>query len=194
MSSSASSPTTGPTSPPSPNAATSPTRSRPTTRRQSGESSRRRSSPTGWHRGEPSSSNNATTLPAISPTEPSRRAEAAAELAELQPALAAARAAWQPYAERIAAIEDELRTELRPAMWKANHDATHAGFGHRHSASRRANDATERVERRRSSHRVDPHRRCRRQTTTRHARSRGPQPPRPRPPVTRRLRPRTVPP
>ena len=92
------------------------------------------------------------------------------------------------------AIEDELRTDLRPAMWKANHDATHAGFGHRHSASRRANDATERVERRRSSHRVDPHRRCRRQTTTRRARSRGAQPPRPRPPVTRRLRPRTVPP
>jgi hypothetical protein len=54
----------------------------------------------------------------------------------------AARAAWQPYAERIAAIEDELRTDLRPAMWKA----THAGFGHRHVASRRANDATERVE------------------------------------------------
>ena len=75
-----------------------------------------------------------------------RRAEAAAELAALQPGLAAARAAWQPSAERIAAIEDELRTDLRPAMWKANHDATHAGFGHRHSASRRANDATERVE------------------------------------------------
>ena len=75
-----------------------------------------------------------------------RRAEAATELAALQPDLAAARAAWQPYAERIAAIEDELRTDLRPAMWKANHDATHAGFGHRHSASRRANDATERVE------------------------------------------------
>ena len=33
-----------------------------------------------------------------------------------------------------------------PPMWKANHDATHAGFGHRHGASRRAKDATERVD------------------------------------------------
>ena len=31
-------------------------------------------------------------------------------------------------------------------MWKANHDATHAGFGHRHSARRRANDASTRVD------------------------------------------------
>jgi hypothetical protein len=75
-----------------------------------------------------------------------RRAEAATELAALHSDLAAARAAWQPSAERITEIEDELRTDLRPAMWKANHDATHAGFGHRHSARRRANDATERVE------------------------------------------------
>ncbi len=75
-----------------------------------------------------------------------RRVEAAAELAALQPGLAAARAAWQPSAERIAAIEDALRADLRPAMWKANHDAAHAGFGRRHSASRRATDATERVE------------------------------------------------
>ena len=193
-SSSACSPTTGPTSPPSPNAATSPTRSRPTTRDRPGDTSRRRSSPTGWRPGEPSSSNSATTSTGYLAHRAERRADAAAELAELQPDLAAARAAWQPYAERIAAIEDELRTDLRPAMWKANHDATHAGFGHRHSASRRANDATERVERRRSSHRVHPRRRCRRQTTPRRARGRGAQPPRPRPPVTRRLRPRTVPP
>ena len=109
-------------------------------------SSRRRSSPTGWRPGEPCSSNSATTSTSYLAHRADRRADAAAELAELQPDLAAARAAWQPYAERIAAIEDELRTDLRPAMWKANHDATHAGFGHRHSASRRANDATERVD------------------------------------------------
>jgi conjugative relaxase-like TrwC/TraI family protein len=75
-----------------------------------------------------------------------RRAEAAAELVALQPGLATARAAWQPYAQGIAAIDDELRTDLRPAMWKANHDVTHAGFGHRHGASRRARIATERVD------------------------------------------------
>jgi conjugative relaxase-like TrwC/TraI family protein len=75
-----------------------------------------------------------------------RRAEAATELVDLQPALTAARTAWQPYAERIAAIEDELRTELRPAMWKANHDATHASFGHRHRAARQTKDTTERVD------------------------------------------------
>jgi conjugative relaxase-like TrwC/TraI family protein len=75
-----------------------------------------------------------------------RRTDAAAELTTLQPSLVGARAAWQPYAEQIGAIDHELQKELRPAMWKANHDATHAGFGHRHSAQRRANDANARVD------------------------------------------------
>jgi conjugative relaxase-like TrwC/TraI family protein len=75
-----------------------------------------------------------------------RRAAAAAELAELQPHLAEARAAWQPYANRIAEIDDELRINLRPAMWKATHDATHAGFGHRHSTERRAKEAAQQVD------------------------------------------------
>ncbi len=75
-----------------------------------------------------------------------RRAEAAGELADLQPALAAARAAWQPYAERIENIEDELRAVLRPAMWRTNHDARTAGFGHRHGAARRAKIAAWRVD------------------------------------------------
>ena len=110
-----------------------------------------------------------------------RRAEAAAELAALQPDLAVARAAWQPSAERIAAIEDELRTDLRPAMWKANHDATHAGFGHRHSARRRANDATERVDTPKlASRRSTPTVPTSNNTST--GSSPGPQPPRPRPP------------
>ena len=74
-----------------------------------------------------------------------RRAEAAVELADLQPALAAARAAWQPYGDAIAEIEDELRSELRPAMWKANSDAMHAGFGHHHATARRAKAANDRV-------------------------------------------------
>ena len=71
-----------------------------------------------------------------------RRTEAAAELADLQPALDAARAAWQPYADRINEIEHELATVLRPAMWQANHDAYRAGFGQRHGAARRAKIAT----------------------------------------------------
>jgi conjugative relaxase-like TrwC/TraI family protein len=75
-----------------------------------------------------------------------RRTEAAAELAELQPALDAAQAAWQPNADRIDAIEHELRTVLRPAMWQANRDARQAGFGHRHGAARRAKIATRRVD------------------------------------------------
>ncbi len=74
-----------------------------------------------------------------------RRAEAAAELADLQPAVAAARGGWQPYAGRIAAIEDELHTVFRPAMWQAHHDARNAGFGHRHGAARRARIASWRV-------------------------------------------------
>jgi len=74
------------------------------------------------------------------------RADAAAELADLQPALAAARAAWEPYASAIAGIEDDLRSELRPAMWKANHGAMRASFGHRHTAGRRSRAANERVD------------------------------------------------
>jgi hypothetical protein len=74
-----------------------------------------------------------------------RRAQAAAELADLQPALAAARAAWQPYAHAIAAIEDDLRTELRPAVWKANHDAMSAGLGRHHSTRRSVMQATAHV-------------------------------------------------
>ena len=75
-----------------------------------------------------------------------RRAEAAGELADLQPALDAARAAWKPYADRINEIEHELATVLRPAMWQANHAARQAGFGHRHGAARRAKIATWRVD------------------------------------------------
>jgi conjugative relaxase-like TrwC/TraI family protein len=75
-----------------------------------------------------------------------RRAEAATELVELQPDLTAARVSWEPSAQRIAEIEDELRTDLRPAMWRANHDAMHASFGHRHRAARQAKDTTERVD------------------------------------------------
>ncbi len=74
-----------------------------------------------------------------------RRAEATADLADLQPELAVARSAWRPYGTAIAKIEDEMRRELRPAMWKANRDAVHAGFGHRHATARRAKAANERV-------------------------------------------------
>jgi conjugative relaxase-like TrwC/TraI family protein len=75
-----------------------------------------------------------------------RGTEATVELADLQPALAAARAAWEPYADRMNAIEHELDTVLRPAMWQANHDARSAGFGHRRGAARRAKIATWRVD------------------------------------------------
>jgi hypothetical protein len=74
-----------------------------------------------------------------------KRAEAEATLADFQPVLAAARAAWQPHAEAIAGIEHELQSELRPAMWSANHDAMHAGFGRHRSSRRLAKAVTERV-------------------------------------------------
>jgi conjugative relaxase-like TrwC/TraI family protein len=77
----------------------------------------------------------------------SRRAEAATQLAHLQPELAAARTAWQPYANSIAAIEHELQTRLRPAMWTANYQAMHAGFGQHHSARRQVKAANERFAR-----------------------------------------------
>jgi hypothetical protein len=74
-----------------------------------------------------------------------RRAEAAAGLAALHPSLAAARAAWKPYGHAVADVEHDLRSELRPAMWKANSDARHPGFGHHHASRRRAKTATGRV-------------------------------------------------
>jgi hypothetical protein len=74
-----------------------------------------------------------------------RRTKAAADLAALQPKLKAARAAWQPFADQIAAIEHQLQAELRPAMWSANHEVVHRGLGHRHGTRRRAREATARV-------------------------------------------------
>ncbi len=71
-----------------------------------------------------------------------RRTQSATDLARLQPALAAARAGWRPYQQPVKQLEDELRSTLRPAMWRANGQARHAGFGHRHSATRRAAQAT----------------------------------------------------
>jgi hypothetical protein len=74
-----------------------------------------------------------------------RRADAAWTLTRLQPALVAARAAWQPYRDAIGEIEHELRSDLRPAMWKANRVAMHARFGHHHTSARRAKAANHRV-------------------------------------------------
>ncbi len=119
-----------------------------------------------------------------------RRAEAAAELADLQPALAAARATWQPYGNAIAEIEDELRSELRPAMWKANSDARHAGFGHHHATARRAKAANGRVADAEARIAAIQRRRRRRQTATRRGRSPSMEPPRPCASVTGRVRPR----
>jgi DNA repair exonuclease SbcCD ATPase subunit len=75
-----------------------------------------------------------------------RRADALEQLQELQRALAAARDSWELYARPIRDLERELETELRPAMWGANHDARQAGFGHRHRAERVAAAASEAVE------------------------------------------------
>jgi hypothetical protein len=74
-----------------------------------------------------------------------RRVVAAAQLADLQPALTAARAAWQPHADAIAGIERQLHDELRPALWTAKHAALDAGFGHHRATRQRARDAAQRV-------------------------------------------------
>ena len=132
--SSACSPTTGPTSPPSPNDATSPARSRPTTRRRPARradidhprlggalENPARATARGPHR-----------LPRR-PSRPARRGRRRTGRSSTGARRRPRRlAALRP---RIAEIEDELRTELRPAMWKANHDAMHASFGHRHRAA-----------------------------------------------------------
>jgi hypothetical protein len=74
-----------------------------------------------------------------------RRARVAADLADLQPALTKARLAWRPYAKQVNIINRELDTQLRPAMWHANHDLIRAGLGQRRSAQRRAKQASRRV-------------------------------------------------
>jgi hypothetical protein len=75
-----------------------------------------------------------------------RRADAIEELKALGPEIEAARKAWEPYALPIRDLEEELETELRPAMWSATRDAGQAGFGHRRHAERVAADAREAVE------------------------------------------------
>ena len=67
-------------------------------------------------------------------------------VADLEPSLVAARAAWEPYRAAAAAVEDGLGNQLRSAMWHANHDAMSVGFGHRHASRRRAKNATSRVD------------------------------------------------
>ena len=107
-SSSTSWPTTAPTSPPSPNAAISPPRSRP-----AGQP--RAASPTGSTRSAADSSNDETTCTPGS-TRPRRRAaKRRLDLAALQPELDAARAAWAPYAARIADLNEQLHERLKPA-------------------------------------------------------------------------------
>ena len=98
-------PGTGPTSPPSPNAATSPTRRRPPPSRH--ERRHRPGCPTPWPPCASGETNSATATTATS----TDAGQAAAELAGLQPALAAARAAWRPYAERIDAVDRDLRAQ-----------------------------------------------------------------------------------
>jgi conjugative relaxase-like TrwC/TraI family protein len=70
-----------------------------------------------------------------------RRADAHEQLQALEPALDAARESWEPYARPIRDLEHQLDTELRPAMWNANHHAQQAGFGHRRHTQRAAVDA-----------------------------------------------------
>jgi conjugative relaxase-like TrwC/TraI family protein len=69
------------------------------------------------------------------------RARATVEWHALQPALVAARAAWQPYGDALGAIDEHLRRELRPALWNANNEAARAGFGHHRATTRRARTA-----------------------------------------------------
>jgi conjugative relaxase-like TrwC/TraI family protein len=74
-----------------------------------------------------------------------RRAAARQDLHDLQPALDAARHAWEPYARPISDLEHELEGVLRPAMWEANRQAGTARLGHRRSSQRAAADAAEAV-------------------------------------------------
>jgi hypothetical protein len=69
------------------------------------------------------------------------RHQARLDLAALQPHLAAAHAAWAPYAARIAEINEQLHERLKPAMWDAAHIERHAGIGRRRAARHRLTDA-----------------------------------------------------
>jgi conjugative relaxase-like TrwC/TraI family protein len=74
-----------------------------------------------------------------------RRSARRQELDDLQPALDAARRAWEPYARPIDRLQRELDAVLRPDLWRANHAARTAGLGHRRSAQRHAVDAADAV-------------------------------------------------
>jgi conjugative relaxase-like TrwC/TraI family protein len=75
-----------------------------------------------------------------------QRAARRQELNDLQPALDAARRAWEPYARPIDDLQRELDSVLRPDLWRANHEARTAGLGHRRRAQRQAADAAEAVQ------------------------------------------------
>ena len=74
------------------------------------------------------------------------RRQAGLDLAALQPDLAAAHAAWAPYAAQIAEINEQLHERLKPAMWAAAHDERHAGIGRRRAARHRLADARRAVD------------------------------------------------
>jgi hypothetical protein len=73
------------------------------------------------------------------------RRRAGLDLAALQPDLAAAHAAWAPYAARIAELNEQLHERLKPAMWTAAHDERHAGIGRRRTARHHLADAARAV-------------------------------------------------
>ena len=103
------------------------------------------------------------------------RRQAAAELAGLQPALAAARAAWRPYAERIDAIDRDLEQKLL-----AGHVVRQPG---RHARPLRApprHPPPSRPRHRRRRRRPHPHRRhrARRRPPSRNDSTRSPPGPR----------------
>jgi hypothetical protein len=74
-----------------------------------------------------------------------RRSARRQELDDLQPALTAARQAWEPYARPIDRLQRQLDSVLRPDLWHANHAARTPGLGHRRSAQRDAIDAVDAV-------------------------------------------------
>ena len=76
-----------------------------------------------------------------------QRASALGELRDLQPVLDAARRAWEPYAQPIRHLEDQLQTQLRPAAGQADRDAREAGLTRRRGAQSHAADAAEAVHR-----------------------------------------------
>ena len=137
-------PTTGPTSPPSPSDATSPAKPAPARPRRPEPASIIPDWVGPWRAQLEQRRDESRRLPRR-PSRPPRRGRRRTRRPPASTRRRPGRVAALPHAPSPRS-RTSSRSELRPAMWQANHDAMHAGFGHHHATARRAKAANGRVD------------------------------------------------